>query len=240
MRLDHASPVPLYHQAATCIEEMIASGAIGLGEKLEGEVELAERLGVSRPTIRAALTVLVDKGLLVRRRGYGTVVAAMPITRPLALTSLHDDLIEAGRTPRTEVLEVSTQPCPEEARGALQLTATSETYVLRRLRFADEEPIALMRNTVRAEGLTLSRSALQDRSLYHLLGQQGIRLYGAHQRIGATSADPEQSRHLQVEQGAALVQVVRTSYDAAGTPIEYAHLLYPAHSYSVEMTLMER
>src|SRR3712207_9522701 len=74
-RLDHDSPVPLYYQAARALEEAIEDGRLPRGSKLDNELDLAERLGISRPTMRAALKQLVDKGLLVRRRGIGTMVA---------------------------------------------------------------------------------------------------------------------------------------------------------------------
>ena len=88
VRLDHLSPVPLYHQAALALERAIEDGRLPRGSKLDGELELAEHLGISRPTMRAALKQLVDKGLLIRRRGIGTIVATKPVRRAIALTSL--------------------------------------------------------------------------------------------------------------------------------------------------------
>ena len=72
VRLDHDSPVPLYHQAAQALEEAIDDGRLPRGSKLESELDLAEQLRISRPTMRAAIKQLVDKGLLLRRRGIGT------------------------------------------------------------------------------------------------------------------------------------------------------------------------
>ena len=104
--LNHSSPVPLYHQAAQALEAAIEDGRLPRGSKLGGEVELATRLGISRPTMRAAMKQLVDKGLLLRRRGIGTIVAPRPVRRAVALTSLYDDLKEAGREPRTGLYEL--------------------------------------------------------------------------------------------------------------------------------------
>ena len=102
--LDHSSPVPLYYQAARALEKAIEDGRLPRGSKLESELDLAEQLGISRPTRRAALKQLVDKGLLMRRRGIGIIVAPKPVRRAVALTSLYDDLKAAGREPRTTVL----------------------------------------------------------------------------------------------------------------------------------------
>src|SRR4028118_1012507 len=82
------------------------------GSELGGEVELPTRLGISRPTMRAAMKQLVDKGLLLRRRGIGTMVAPRPVRRAVALTSLYDDLKEAGREPWTRLLSLERAPCP--------------------------------------------------------------------------------------------------------------------------------
>src|ERR687889_2854506 len=114
VRLDHASPVPLYHQAARALEQAIEDGRLPRGSKLDNELDLAERLGISRPTMRAALKQLVDKGLLVRRRGIGTIVAPKPVRRAVALTSLYDDLKESGRKPTTRVLDFEETPFPPE------------------------------------------------------------------------------------------------------------------------------
>lgn len=86
--LDHNSPVPLYYQAARLLEEAIEDGRLPRGSKLESELDLASQLRISRPTMRAAIKLLVDKGLLVRRRGIGTIVAPRPPRSPCAKGSL--------------------------------------------------------------------------------------------------------------------------------------------------------
>jgi len=70
--LNRSGPIPLYYQVETAIEKAILEGALPAGARLENEVALGERLNLSRPTIRRAIQDLVDKGLLVRRRGVGT------------------------------------------------------------------------------------------------------------------------------------------------------------------------
>ncbi|MDQ3791355.1 MAG: GntR family transcriptional regulator, partial [Actinomycetota bacterium] len=144
VRLDHTSPVPLYHQAARVLEEAIEDGRLPRGSKLESELDLAERLGISRPTMRAAIKQLVDKGLLMRRRGIGTTVAPRPVRRAVALTSLYDDLKESGREPTTRVLNFEETPCPPEIAEHLGLGPTAPVLRFDRLRLADSDPIALM------------------------------------------------------------------------------------------------
>lgn len=97
--LDRTSPVPLYYQLAQQLEAAIEHGALAPGNLLGNEIDLSTRLGLSRPTVRQAIQSLVDKGLLVRRRGVGTQVVHSQVKRPLELSSLYDDLEAAGQGP---------------------------------------------------------------------------------------------------------------------------------------------
>jgi len=80
VRLDRTSPVPLYYQAACYFEQIIESGELPAGARLDSEIDLAGRLGLSRPTMRRAIEYLVGRGLLVRKRGIGTHVAHAKVT----------------------------------------------------------------------------------------------------------------------------------------------------------------
>ena len=105
VELDRSSPVPLYFQLAQAIEGAILGGELAPGDRFENELALAKRLNLSRPTTRRAIQELVDKGLLVRKRGVGTQVVQSPVHRPVELTSLFDDLARAGQAPTTKLLE---------------------------------------------------------------------------------------------------------------------------------------
>jgi DNA-binding GntR family transcriptional regulator len=104
MDLDRSSPVPLYFQVSQQIERAISSGHLGPGARLDNEISLADQFGLSRPTMRRAIQELVDKGLLVRKRGVGTQVVHGQVTRPVELTSLFDDLLRGNQAPRTTLL----------------------------------------------------------------------------------------------------------------------------------------
>ena len=83
--VDRSSPVPLYFQVAQHLEDAIHAGAFPTGTLFQNEVDLAASLGLSRPTMRRAMQHLVDKGLVVRRRGVGTRVVQPKLRRPLEL-----------------------------------------------------------------------------------------------------------------------------------------------------------
>jgi DNA-binding GntR family transcriptional regulator len=111
--VDRSSPIPLYYQVSQHLERAIESGEIPNGTKFENEIQLAEHLGLSRPTMRRAMQHLVDKGLIVRRRGIGTRVVQPKVRRPMELTSLYDDLAGSGQNPSTRVLELATVTADE-------------------------------------------------------------------------------------------------------------------------------
>ena len=83
-----------------------------MGGRLANEVELADRLGVSRPTMRRAIQYLVERGMLVRKRGVGTQIVHPKVRRPVELSSLYDDLVKTGQSPVTEVLDFERRPAP--------------------------------------------------------------------------------------------------------------------------------
>lgn len=239
VRLDHASPVPLYHQAARVLEEAIEDGRLPRGSKLDSELDLAEQLGISRPTMRAAIKQLVDKGLLMRRRGIGTIVAPNPVRRAVALTSLYDDLKEAGREPRTRVLALEEVPCPPDVAEHLGLGPTAPVLRFDRLRIAGSDPIALMHNVVPVGLLEVEKEDLERTGLYELFRKSGIAPHVATQRIGANKAGAEEAELLEIEPGDPVLTMTRIAYDTNGRPIEYGSHRYPAESYWFEMMLVE-
>ncbi len=146
VELDRSSPVPLYFQVSQVFEKAILDGKLKPGDRFENELALASRLNLSRPTTRRAIQELVDKGLLVRKRGVGTQVVQTPVHRPVELTSLYDDLARAGQEPATKVLEYTIGPASDEIAGWLNLSPGSEVAMMRRLRTSNGQPLALMTN----------------------------------------------------------------------------------------------
>lgn len=238
-RLDRSSPVPLYFQLAEQLRTMIADGTLVPGTRLENEIALAQRLGLSRPTVRQAMQELVQRGVLVRRRGVGTQVVHPRVNRSMALTSLHDDLVTSGQQPRTDVLEQVVGRVPREVTEAMGLPADAEVLTLRRLRYADGEPLALMTNHVPL-ALAPDPARLVTEGLYQCLRDAGVHLRVAHQRVGARLATAAEARLLHERPRAALVTMERTAYDDAGTVVEHGQHVYRASRYTFETTLVER
>src|SRR6478752_2310403 len=144
--LDRSSPVPLYFQVAQQIEHAINEGDLAPGDRLDNEISLAEQFGLSRPTMRRAIQELVDKGLLVRKRGVGTQVVHGEVSRPVELTSLFDDLKRNGQSPQTTLLLKELVPSDDHITAQMELPESGFVLHLRRLRFANGEPLAILEN----------------------------------------------------------------------------------------------
>ncbi|MDB6002989.1 MAG: transcriptional regulator, GntR family [Rhizobacter sp.] len=237
--IDRSSPTPLYFQLAQAIESAITGGALSPGSRLENEVLLAQRYGLSRPTVRRAVQELVDKGLLVRKRGVGTQVIQQHVHRSVELTSLYDDLARGGDRPSTEVLSLERIAAPADIAEELDIAAGAEVVTLRRLRRTRGEPLALMTNYLPGR-FEPTIEELSDRGLYQYLRGQGVHLRVAHQRIGARLARAEEARLLDEAPRSALLTMERTAFDDKGDPVEHGRHVYRASRYDFETTLVGR
>lgn len=236
IKVDRDSPVALHQQISGPLEDAILKGTILPGQTIENEVSLASRLELSRPTVRRAFQDLVTKGLLSRRRGVGTRVSPRPIQRQVKLSSLNDDLLSAGRSTRTEVLKFEVRFADKDISKKLDCKEGDEIVFFERLRWLDDFRLALMHNYVPSD-LAPSLTELARDGFYQSLKARGVQLQSGYQQIGAKSADDYEASILHIEPGAALVTMKRTSFDASGRIVEYAHHCYDAKQYEVTMPL---
>lgn len=237
--LERSSPVPLYYQLAQSIENAINTGILAPGDRLENELSLTTRLGLSRPTARQAIQELVNKGLLVRKRGVGTQVVRSQFSRDERLTSLNADLVRAGKVPSTRLLEFSVGPLDADVASALDANDITEQGFtrVRRLRLADEVPLAILTNHLPAS-FHLTREVLEHRSLYATLQALGVNLKIAHQRISARLMTDEEAQLLDEETPCACLTVDRIAYDDTGRFVEFGRHVYRAAHYTIQSNLM--
>ncbi len=240
IRIDRTSPIPLYFQVTAQLEAAIDAGDLAPGDRLPNEIELADTLGLSRPTMRRALEELVDKGLLVRKRGYGTEVASTQVHRRVELTSLYDDLDAAGKKPTTEVLKLDPARVNATAAAAVGVAGSTPLVYVERLRYADGRPLALMHNWLPPSYADLSTDELGRDGLYRILRSRGVQPQVAKQRITAHAASQREARLLQLRRGQPLIAMQRTAYDADGQVIEFGDHAYRADGYAIEVTVFDR
>jgi DNA-binding GntR family transcriptional regulator len=232
--------VPLYYQVAEQLERAITDGTLVPGDRIANEIALADELGLSRPTMRQAIQTLVDKGMLVRKRGVGTQVVKSQIRRSVELTSLNDDLVRAGQEPHTRVLKLELIDADDVVAKELQLAPGAPVWQLERLRLIGDQPLALMSNTLPSNVVDLSSVDLARVGLYEHLRRSGVHIRVAHQRICALRADAYAAKLLEGRKGDPLLTMQRTAYDDSGRAVELGSHVYRPELYSFEMTLVDR
>jgi GntR family transcriptional regulator len=223
-RLRKSSPVPLYFQLKQTIEQLIEAGDWPPDTQVPSERRLCEQFHISRITVRQALAELERDGRLVRSHGRGTYVAELAIRKPVyPLVSFTHDVREHGMEPGARVLQFELAPPAPAVTTALQLKPGEQMVLLKRLRFADQAPIAV--ETVhlavsRCPGL-LSEN-LNDRSLYETLGREyGIVPTRAEQQWQAVACPAEDARLLEVAPDTPVLRIEQTTFDAEGRPFEH-------------------
>lgn len=236
--LDRASPVPLYFQLAEQLMAAITDGHAQPGDPFENEVAMSERLGLSRPTVRRAIHHLVDQGLLVRKRGLGTFVASRRVHRRVSKGSLFEDLAIQGRNPSTTVLSLVKEQ-QAKAAEALDLEPDTELLALKRLRFADGEPLAIMHNWLPPRYSSITQEQLEQRGLYSMLRDRGVGSVVAHQSVSARLPTAEERELLDISSRLPIIAVSRTAFDPGGGPVEHAEHAYRSDGYTIDLVLEE-
>jgi GntR family transcriptional regulator len=227
-----ANGAPLYLKLKKSIEEAVRRGALGPGDALPSERDIALKADMSRVTVRKALQDLVKGGVLVQRHGSGTFVAPRMerVEQSLSrLTSFTEDMARRGMAVRSEWLDRGVYaPSPEEM---MILGLSSRELVARvaRLRIANDTPLAIERAALSAS--VLPEPAAIGSSLYATLEKTGNRPVRAVQRISATNLGEADARILDVSAGSASLNIERISYLASGKVIEFTRSVYRGDAY---------
>lgn len=231
-RFARQDSAPLYLRLKKLVTDAIAEGDLRQGDALPSERDIAERLEVSRVTIRKAFAELVDDGVLIQRHGSGTFVRgdAHRIEQPLSrLTSFTEDMQLRGLSTVSTWLEKSEGlPTPEEA---LRLSISPNERVCRfhRLRRAEGVPLAIELAVVPQRFLDKPEEV--DTSLYEALGARGFQPVRALQRLHATALTPQQAKLMEVPDGSPALFIERISYLADGRTVEFTKSHYRGNTY---------
>jgi len=203
----------------------VSSGALAAGRLLPSEADLGDTYGASRVTIRRALEVLRDEGLVDARQGFGWFVAVAPLRQSTArLGTIEDQLIDSGIKPERQILEFAFETASTEISRILN---TRDVLRVKRLNLADGEPFAVVTVWCRADlGQHLSRADVERSPFYELLD---IPLAKATQTIGADAAAKDDARLLGVPPGSPILRCRRVTSDAEGRAVLVSEHLFAAH-----------
>ena len=214
-----------YHQIADELRARVTSGEYAAGRLLPSESELSTEFGASRVTVRKALELLRDGGLVDARQGFGWFVAGEPVRQPLArLATIEDQMRASGVKPERRVLEFAFERAPRDVARAL---GSTQTLRVRRVNLADGEPFAIVTVWCAADlAQNLSRADVERSPFYELLD---VPLSGATQTIGADVVSADEAKVLRVPAGSPVLRCVRTTTDTAGRTVLVSHHVFPAH-----------
>ena len=223
-RIDRSSSIPFYHQLKEILRAQVVHGPMGSGDRLESEHALCERHGVSRTVVRQALADLELEGLLVRRKGLGTFVAATRTSQGLvqSLNGLWEDVHAMGRTLRSEVRRLHVVPADHDVARRLELRPESPVVELERLRFIDGEPwVSTISHVPHSVAPDLTEQDLTEQSLYLLLRDRYDQpIVRSHRMVEARAADSQLARDLQISAGDPVLALTTVSYNKDDVAME--------------------
>ncbi len=224
-RLRPGSAVPAYAQIEDQLAGRIESGELRVGERLPPERHLAEALGVSRMTVRQALSSLAARGLVERGVGRGTFVARSKLDHDLGRVAGFSELMERhGLEPGARLIAADEKPAPDAIAAALGLAQGAAVYRIQRLRFGGGVPMALEDSWLPAGPFSGLLDLGLTRSLYGLMKElYGLEPVRAVERLEPVLARAHEAAALDVAEGSPLMLVERTAYAADGTAVEFAH-----------------
>jgi len=239
LHLEVASSVPLWQQLESLIHERIRSRC-PVGTLLPGELELVERFGVSRATVRKAYDSLINKGVIERRRALGTRVIGTPLTEDLGrMKSFSEEMRLKGRNVLTEIVHVGLHTPPPVLAAQMGLSKSEHTLQIRRLRGHEQcFPLVLLTSEL-PERLGVAPTEDFSKSLYMLLqNKYGIAISHGLESIRASKATVEEARLLGIEIGETVLVIERLTYRRGDTqPIEFVRGVYRYDQYTFSMTV---
>lgn len=241
MTLQHESPVPLYIQIKELLQRRIRSGEYSVGARLPSERELAERFAVSRMTARQALRALALEGLTYSRVGKGTFVSVPKINQELrVLSSFSEDMLQRGLTPSSRVILAEVRAADSESASRLQLTAGARVILLKRVRLADNQPMALEITHIPHHLCPdlLSGRDFSQVSLYETLRRDyGWELVWADQLIETRLPEEDECEVLSLDRRTPVLKFTRVTFNGENQPLEFVRSVYRGDQYQLRTIL---
>jgi GntR family transcriptional regulator len=213
----------LHRQLFMVLRDQITRGLYSPGDLLPNEDELCSLFGVSRITVRRAVSDLERLGLVEKQPGRGTFVRLdSRVARPAATLGMIESLSKQARDTEVRVLRVETVRAPPAIATQLQLRTTDRAVHASRLRSAQGTPLMVTDAWVPEQiGKHVTAAVLKKRALFEILLAEGIRFGRVVQEVTAVAADPYHAGLLQTDVGAPLLRLTRLIYDLDRKPVQH-------------------
>lgn len=239
--IDKISPVPAYYQIYQYIVDKVKNGEWKLGSQIPVENDLAEYFDVSRMTLRHALNLLKQEGVIISKPGVGSFVASTRINQSLtSLTGFSEDMIARGYKPSSKVLSTDLIAAEPFVAGKFGISAESQIIRIRRLRFADDIPMSIESAHLVAEDFPELINEDLSHSLYNIFRTHyGVMIKRAEQQLQAGLPSKYDASVLEIEVNEPVMKMSRVTYDQNDKPIEVVSSVYRGDLYvfDVELTV---
>nr|WP_242517865.1 GntR family transcriptional regulator [Halobacillus sp. GSS1] len=203
------------------------------------EQELMKEFDVSRTTIRQAISILVQEGLVEKKQGRGTIVKPRKLSGNLSqLKGFAEEVLERGQVPRSKLIRAEFKSNLHHEKSMLEVKDDEPILLIERIRLADEIPVALERTCWPKEiGEILMKHNLDEARYYEILENYNIYLNRASEKIAAINATIDEADALGIRGGEALLEMTRLSFGVNERPIEYTKTKYRNDQYHYSLEL---
>ena len=235
--LDENSAIPLYRQLQNIFQNNIESGVWPAEEKLPTESELCRQYGVSRMTVRQAVSELATEGYLTRRKGMGTFVNQRKAKISTALDVNRIGKEEGREHPSRKLLDVRKEKASPHIAGILEIPEGSAVYSIRRVNYGSDQKPSIYSHIRLAGALVPDLRQHLDTitdGLHRFLDRKGYAITTIRQTIQVDHADQEVARVLDIPQGTPILTITNVGYTAQGLPVEYT--VDSSRSTSIQIT----
>lgn len=239
--IDKSVPVPLYYQLKTMITDEIKSGRYEIDSLIPTEKDLSDQFGISRTTIRQAITELVQEGWLYRVKSKGTFIARRKIKQDFLqrLETFDAQMSRIGVKPSTEVLDFKVVKANDEVALNLGISAGDKVFYLLRRRFGDEIPVVLVSTYLPYDKCQFLKDCdFNNHSMYSCLASHpGTRIYRAQRIIEATAATAEVAKYLNIRKGAPVQLFHTIGFTESEVRLEYSIAHYRGDMSSFQISV---
>ncbi|MGT2785502.1 GntR family transcriptional regulator [Streptococcus merionis] len=224
--------LPAYIQIHNQIKEEIDQGIWKIGQRLPSERDFADRFQVSRMTLRQAMTLLVEEGVLERKVGSGTYVAGNRIQEKMRGTTSFTEIIKSqGKQPSTQLISYLSGKPNKKEQAHLELRPMESVVRMERVRFADDVPVVYEVAVVPKKFIARISEEEVTQHFFKALTEAGYKIGKSQQTIYARLAQGIVTDYLGVEPGQAILGLTQVSYFEDGQPFEYVKSQYAGERF---------
>lgn len=219
--------LPAYIKIHDAIKKDIDEGVWLIGDRLPSERDLADHFEVSRMTLRHAVTLLVEEGILERRVGSGTYVASHRVRDKMRGTTSFTEIVHSqGKTPSSKLISYQRQLASDTEIKELQLEPSDYVIRMERIRYADNIPLVFEVASIPEKFIKDMKRDEITEHFFKTLVSHGFEIGKSRQTIYAKTASERVASYLSVSRGHAILALTQVSYFSNGNPFEYVRSQY--------------